>query len=212
MQEESKTLMDELAIALEKMPNDPQGIAGWLLDNYRLEKVGTGEPTGFHRKPSAGKHVGSVAEGTRVDNSFAERAGVNKLRQQGGALSKYQSVIAEINGEMGEESGEDLVEKEEKEMIRKAASKAASEGRKMTMADVLAATNEEVEITMLGSSAPLEDAEVLTKVALDSAYSHLPDSYDDLLARSGDPSVQRNRLNRLANQSKDSGQKRVSRG
>jgi len=49
MDESSVELMSGLATAMEKMEYDPQGIAGWLLSNYRLEKVGDGEPTGFHK-------------------------------------------------------------------------------------------------------------------------------------------------------------------
>jgi hypothetical protein len=46
--------MKELKEAMEKMPNDPQGLAGWLLSNYRMQKVGDGEPTGFYgNKPQA---------------------------------------------------------------------------------------------------------------------------------------------------------------
>ena len=37
-------LLDELKAAFEKMPNDPEGLAGWLLSNYEMKKVGTAEP------------------------------------------------------------------------------------------------------------------------------------------------------------------------
>ena len=43
-----KELLVELREAMGKMPNDPEGLAGWLLTNYRLEKIGTAEPTNFH--------------------------------------------------------------------------------------------------------------------------------------------------------------------
>ena len=49
MDENTIGLMTGLADAMSKMENDPQGLAGWLLSNYRMEKVGAGEPTGFHR-------------------------------------------------------------------------------------------------------------------------------------------------------------------
>jgi hypothetical protein len=39
-----KELMDELASALERMPNNPQGLAGWLLANYKVTKIGSAEP------------------------------------------------------------------------------------------------------------------------------------------------------------------------
>jgi hypothetical protein len=60
--DKSVDLMKELKNAMENMPNDPQGLAGWLLSNYRMEKVGDGEPTGFYgNKPQAGA---KGAEGT----------------------------------------------------------------------------------------------------------------------------------------------------
>lgn len=47
----AKELMKELAGAMERMPNDPRGIAGWLLSNYELHKIGDAIPTEkFHRK------------------------------------------------------------------------------------------------------------------------------------------------------------------
>jgi hypothetical protein len=49
MNDASLELLDELKEALERMPNDPEGVAGWLLSNYEMRKVGTGEPvTQFH--------------------------------------------------------------------------------------------------------------------------------------------------------------------
>lgn len=37
-------LLDELKAAFEKMPNDPEGLSGWLLSNYEMRKIGTAEP------------------------------------------------------------------------------------------------------------------------------------------------------------------------
>jgi hypothetical protein len=51
MDDASQDLLHELKEAMAKMPNDPAGLAGWLLSNYSLRKVGTAEPTQFHRKP-----------------------------------------------------------------------------------------------------------------------------------------------------------------
>lgn len=47
----AKDLIEELKSALEKMPNDPIGLSGWLVSNYEMKKVGTGEPVNFYRKP-----------------------------------------------------------------------------------------------------------------------------------------------------------------
>ena len=51
MTDSSKALMEELSSAMERMPNDPQGLAGWLLSNYQLQKIGEAQPVDrFHRK------------------------------------------------------------------------------------------------------------------------------------------------------------------
>lgn len=89
-------LMTGIKNALEQMPNDPQGIAGWLLSNYRMQKVGTGEPTGFIGVKSKGSsQVGP--DGVKIAGSPLERfqklAGV-KVE----APEKYKALISEING------------------------------------------------------------------------------------------------------------------
>jgi hypothetical protein len=51
MNEASQELLKELAEALRRMPNDPQGVAGWLVSNYRFQKMGDGQPVEkFHHK------------------------------------------------------------------------------------------------------------------------------------------------------------------
>jgi hypothetical protein len=52
MSESTKELLEELSSAMERMPNDPEGLAGWLLSNYSLKKIGSAEPTLFYRKES----------------------------------------------------------------------------------------------------------------------------------------------------------------
>lgn len=53
MREEEKELLDELTGAMERMPNDPQGVVGWLLSNYQIKKFGDAAPVEkFHRKAS----------------------------------------------------------------------------------------------------------------------------------------------------------------
>ena len=55
MNESDKDLLDELSGAMESMPNDPQGVAGWLLSNYRFQKIGDATPVEhFHRQGSQG--------------------------------------------------------------------------------------------------------------------------------------------------------------
>lgn len=89
-------LMNGLKEALEKMPNDPQGIAGWLLSNYQMRKIGTGEPTEFIGvKPKVSSHQ-TNSEGIKLAGTPLERfqklAGVKVEPPE-----KYKSLIAEIN-------------------------------------------------------------------------------------------------------------------
>lgn len=44
MNDAMKELLEEIRTALAAMPNDAEGLAGWLLSNYELRKVGSGEP------------------------------------------------------------------------------------------------------------------------------------------------------------------------
>lgn len=44
MNEATLDLLADIKDALEKMPNDPEGIAGWLLTHYEMRKIGSGEP------------------------------------------------------------------------------------------------------------------------------------------------------------------------
>lgn len=37
-------LLKELTEAMERMPNDPAGVAGWLLSNFFIKKIGSAEP------------------------------------------------------------------------------------------------------------------------------------------------------------------------
>lgn len=53
MNENTQELLEEIKNALEEMPSDPEGIAGWLLSHYELRKIGTGEPVQqFYGGPS----------------------------------------------------------------------------------------------------------------------------------------------------------------
>jgi len=53
MTDDSILLKEELAEALAKMPNDPQGVTGWLLSNYRVQKIAEGEPVQRFNRPGA---------------------------------------------------------------------------------------------------------------------------------------------------------------
>ncbi len=51
MTDDAISLRDELADALTRMPNDPQGITGWLLSNYKVQKIGDAEPVERFSRP-----------------------------------------------------------------------------------------------------------------------------------------------------------------
>lgn len=50
MDEDTYSFLNELKETMLKMPNDPEGVAGWLISNYQMIKIGSGEPTEFYRK------------------------------------------------------------------------------------------------------------------------------------------------------------------
>lgn len=87
-------LMAGLKSALEQMPNDPQGIAGWLLSNYRMQKVGTGEPTGFIGVKSKSPNQSNNPDLKIAENplqKFLKRAGIKPGDQE-----KSKAQLAEI--------------------------------------------------------------------------------------------------------------------
>lgn len=57
MSDASKELMTEIREAFKRMPQDVEGISGWLLSNYKITKIGTAEPTiEFHRPRTSETH------------------------------------------------------------------------------------------------------------------------------------------------------------
>jgi hypothetical protein len=87
MTENSQELMDSLKEALLQMPNDPEGLAVWLLSNYNMVKVGTGEPVqrfyGTNAKYSGTREEIDESNLKIRDNSnmskFFKRAGVPNI-------------------------------------------------------------------------------------------------------------------------------------
>lgn len=97
MNEAAQELLKNLGEALEKMPNDPHGIAGWLLSNYELRKIGTGEPVNeFYGSPKKQPQVNpttlKVPE-NRIQKFF-EQAGIKKVKKP----EDYAEIVKEING------------------------------------------------------------------------------------------------------------------
>lgn len=94
MNTSTKDLLQELADAMTRMPNDPQGVAGWLLSNYRFQKMGSAEPVEkFHRK--GGKSLSDDFDETnlKIDptyNEFIKRNNASDLVARGEKLAKFK--------------------------------------------------------------------------------------------------------------------------
>lgn len=119
MNTSTQDLLKELADAMAKMPNDPQGLAGWLLSNYRFQKIGTAEPVDkFHRKGN-GNNPGNFDENNlKVDptyNEFFKRNDASNLIARGEKLAKlkhggnsqlaeYASIIQSVGDPYGDDT------------------------------------------------------------------------------------------------------------
>lgn len=104
MDEKSKQLLEELTQALIEIPNNPQGIAGWLLSKYHIEKISEEAPElpEFHEP----KKRGSKKQG-RVGNEFMKRADVNLDPERAKKIMSY------INDSQDSMYGADEVEPED---------------------------------------------------------------------------------------------------
>ncbi len=130
MDESSITLLTELKEAIEKMAENPAGLvaglAGWLLSNYTLTKIGTAEPTQFHTKPNRQRSNSKkmvIANGK--SDQFMKRAGI-PAKALSDNKKNYRAIIEEINSgedtmygsnEPLEDVEEELDEDQESEML-----------------------------------------------------------------------------------------------
>jgi hypothetical protein len=117
----TQELLQELTAAMQRMPNDPQGLAGWLLSNYRFQKIGSAEPVEkFHHKGGGSSSVDE--SGLKVDpsyNEFIKRNNASNLVAQGEKLAKlkhggnaqlaeYASMIQGVGDPYGEGLSSDI--------------------------------------------------------------------------------------------------------
>lgn len=202
MTDESKKLMDDLKEAMVKMPNDPEGLAGWLLSTYDLFPKGTVEPTSFHRKRQA-QEMDSEGRPLKRANSaseiFMKRANVDKIKKNPkmaalqNALHNMNSVDAGLYG--GDEESMEVSDPEEEaelenqhmlEMIAKAKAKGR---QKVGAADLLANSasfGDEEELS------PAELARVQRMVGGSPSEDPEMDGFESL-----PPALQADRLKRL---------------
>jgi hypothetical protein len=94
MNSDEKSLLDELTAAMEKMPNNPRGLAGWILSNFRVLKINSSiEPTAvFYTKNGGGNSNTNNTNNTNQVNDFQKRA------QYKGPSGKIAEVIANKAG------------------------------------------------------------------------------------------------------------------
>jgi hypothetical protein len=122
MNEATKELLKELSDALARMPNDPQGVAGWLMSNYRFQKMGEGKPVEkFHRKGGAGgvEYDESTLKIAPGYNEFVQRNDAahlvtrsNELAakakgSKNGKLAEFASVIKGVSDPYGDNTVEE---------------------------------------------------------------------------------------------------------
>lgn len=106
MDQSGVDLRKELSEAMSKMANDPDGLAGWLLSNYVLTKIGDAQPTEFHGKkltlPQSPNKIKSEKE--KKIEEFMVRSGVDpsKIKKSTG-LNSVQDIIEDIHGEDDQE-------------------------------------------------------------------------------------------------------------
>lgn len=118
MNSATQELLQELTAAMERMPNDPQGVAGWLLSNYRFQKVGNGEPVEkFHRKGGGAPAGGFDELQLKTDptyNEFIKRNNAEqlvargeqlaKVKHEGGKLGELASMIQGVGDPYGDDT------------------------------------------------------------------------------------------------------------
>jgi len=102
LNESTVNLIEELTEALTIMPNDPRGLAGWLISNYRMQKVGSAEPV---VKFNNGKDKAVIVSGHVNPNSpmaqrgespmdkFFKNAGVNINASNN---DKFKEIVSEL--------------------------------------------------------------------------------------------------------------------
>jgi len=122
MNEATQELLKELADALARMPNDPQGIAGWLMSNYRFQKMGEGKPVDkFHRKGGGGgveydesnlkiapgyneliKRTDTIGKEELMKTAQLAARGNELAARKGGKIAEFASMIQQVGDPYGD--------------------------------------------------------------------------------------------------------------
>jgi hypothetical protein len=106
MDPETEELLLSLSEAMTQMKADPICLAGWIVSNYYLKKVGTGEPTEFF---TAKKHANVNPNGTPTQqqdkvsqffkNANVDLNAINNIRKP----DQSQDPLPEAKSELSEE-------------------------------------------------------------------------------------------------------------
>jgi hypothetical protein len=147
MDDSAKELLNELKDAMSKMANDPEGLAGWLLSNYKLHKIGTAEPTEFYGKPIPRQQQQDDIDYNNLkinrnnpalkylENSVCGKALMNRKSLEQIALEKQAEAEEPGTVEIDEE---DILAQEQEDFDISVAIANAKAAKKMTARNVLA--------------------------------------------------------------------------
>jgi rRNA maturation endonuclease Nob1 len=92
MNEAQQELLQELKQALIAMPADPEGLAGWLLDNYQMTKVGSGKPVNEFYDPNK-----KLKEEIKIhDNPFFKKTGLDVEKLNSLGQEKRKQLVSQI--------------------------------------------------------------------------------------------------------------------
>ena len=107
MNEAQQELLHELKEALIAMPADPEGLAGWLLDNYQMTKVGSGKPVNEFYDPNK-----KLKEEIKIhDNPFFKKTGLDVEKLNALGQEKRKQLVSQIQA--SEDDSEDVPSTEE---------------------------------------------------------------------------------------------------
>lgn len=122
MDNSMKELLSDLTEALKAMPADPVGLAGWLVDNYKMVKIGSGEIINEFYGPDRGKK--SKEEELKANpkissnlDKFYKNAGLNPEKLKDMDKAKRKLLIQQISASEDNNAYDDEFEDHEDEVV-----------------------------------------------------------------------------------------------
>lgn len=207
MNDASLQLMEELKRALEEMPNDPQGLAGWLLSNYEMRKVGEAKPVNvfFGEKRSSG---GGPTKNMKIRNNPLKQFNTKDGKDYG-KLAQQINVLNEINDDSYDNSEAEAEYEEEtaqqnhfrqyipknQPKIKRKEVKQAREPEELDENDDYVKNAVAVMNQSYGDNDTMEQMRMLNNMINDHVGIEEPDGTEDL-----HPALQQDRMSRLQKQ------------